>query len=234
MLKRIVLCLLALTTAIAPASAETSVFSETTVTVEDEWLDDGVPAFTLDIPGKRIAQSAGAQSVGLARFGVFSVRDGKTAELSGTVTTRTPQDFAAMLRAYPAISTLQITECDGTDDDEANLKLARMVRARGMTTYVPAFGSARSGGVELFLAGARRRADHGAEFAVHSWRDDEGYEASDFPISDAVHADYIRFYREMGMSDANAHAFYQLTNSVSFDDVLWLTKADLARFIPVE
>ena len=139
-----------------------------------------------------------------------------------------------MLRAYPAIATLQITECDGTDDDEANLALARMVRARGMTTFVPEYGSARSGGVELFLAGARRRADAGASFAVHSWRDEDGFEASDFPMSHAVHADYLRFYRDMGMTDANARAFYQLTNSVSFDDVLWLTKADLARFIPVE
>ena len=109
-----------------------------------------------------------------------------------------------------------------------------MVRARGLTTYVPSFGSARSGGVELFLAGARRRADHGAQFAVHSWRDEDGYEAGDFALSDPVHQDYIRFYRDMGMSDANARAFYQLTNSVGFDDVLWLSKADLARFIAVE
>ena len=223
----LILALFAAALPVAPAVAGTTIFTETTVTVEEEWLDDGTATFALDLPQTE-------HGAAVAHFGAFRVLDNRTAELTGTVTSDSPRHFAAMLRAYPAIITLQITDCDGTDDDEANLALARMVRARGMTTFVPEYGSARSGGVELFLAGARRRAAMGATFAVHSWRDEDGYEAGDFPMSDPVHADYLRFYREMGMTDANARAFYQLTNSVSFDDVLWLTKKDLARFIPVE
>ncbi len=215
--------------ATVPALADNASFIETTVTVEEEWLDEDVSPFSIDLDLPR--RELGAA---VADFGVFRVLNQTTVELTGTIGSETPRDFATILRAFPGITMLQITDCAGTDDDEANFTLARMIRARGMTTYVPSYGSARSGGVELFLAGARRRADTGASFAVHSWRDEDGYEAADFAMSDPVHQDYIRFYRDMGMTDANAKAFYQMTNSVGFDDVLWLTKTDLARFIAVE
>ncbi len=215
--------------AAAPVNAGSSAFLETNVTIEEEWLEDDFSPFAIDF-----GQPKRDVGVVVAQFGMFRVMDGTTVELTGIVGSNAPRDFAALLRAFPSVQTLQITDCAGTDDDEANFTLARMIRARGMTTYVPSYGSARSGGVELFLAGARRRADTGATFAVHSWRDEDGYEAGDFALSDPVHQGYIRYYREMGMSEANARAFYQLTNSVSFDDALWLTKADLARFISVE
>ena len=219
----------AATFAATPALASGGMFIETTITVEEEWLEDDISPFAIDLglPRRELG-------VAIAEFGVFRVIDQSTVEINGVVGSTAPRDFAAVLRAFPGITMLQITDCAGTDDDEANFALARMIRARGMTTYVPAYGSARSGGVELFLAGARRRADEGASFAVHSWRDEDGYEAGDFSLSDPVHQDYIRFYREMGMSEANARAFYQMTNSVGFDDVLWLTKDDLARYIPID
>ena len=226
---RILIACLATTFAAAPALASGGMFIETTITVEEEWLEDDVSPFAIDLglPRRELG-------VAIAEFGVFRVIDQSTVEINGIVGSTAPRDFASLLRAFPGITMLQITDCAGTDDDEANFALARMIRARGMTTYVPAYGSARSGGVELFLAGARRRADEGASFAVHSWRDEDGYEAGDFALSDPVHQDYIRFYREMGMSEANARAFYQMTNSVGFDDVLWLTKDDLARYIPID
>ena len=67
---------------------------------------------------------------------------------------------------------LEMIEAPGTEDDRANLRLGRLIRARGIATHVPAGGSVRSGGVELFLAGTRRIADPGAEFAVHAWADE--------------------------------------------------------------
>ena len=73
-----------------------------------------------------------------------------------------------------------MVECPGTDDDRANLRLGLMIHARGMTTHVPPGGSVRSGAVELFLAGAQRIADPGAEFAVHSWSDEFGLEPRDY------------------------------------------------------
>lgn len=38
----------------------------------------------------------------------------------------------------------------------------------------------------------------------------------------------------MGMDDASARAFYALTNSTPFDDVRYLTRDDMARFVAVD
>lgn len=164
----------------------------------------------------------------LARFGPFHVTGATTADMIGVVDSHTPRQFAAMLKAYPAIGTLRMIECPGSEDDEANLKLARMLRAARIETVVPAGGSVRSGAVELFLAGVRRRADSQAEFAVHSWRDSLGREADDLPPDDPVHSEYIEFYREMGLSEDRARQFYALTSSVAFDDALYVAPLHLA------
>ena len=81
-----------------------------------------------------------------------------------------------------------------------------MIRAAGIATYVPEGGSVRSGGVELFLAGAQRRADPRAEFAVHSWADVDGREATDYAATAPENAKYLAYYRQMGLSDAEACA----------------------------
>ena len=74
------------------------------------------------------------------------------------------------------------------------------------------------GGMRLFLAGADRQIDDGAEFAVHSWIDAHGRQPQDFSMNAAPNRMYLDFYREMGMSNAEARAFYNMTNSVSFKD----------------
>lgn len=169
-----------------------------------------------------------------SHYGPFRVVAHDRAELDGSISTETPQQFRALLNAYPEIRQIDFVECPGTDDDEANLAVARMIRKAGIATYVPSGGSVRSGGVELFLAGARRRADPEAEFAVHSWVDEDGMEPDDFAESDAVNQEYVRYYREMGMSEANARAFYAATNSVPHDDALYLKPVEIAAYLPFD
>lgn len=164
----------------------------------------------------------------LATFGPFRVTGPTSADMIGVVDSRSPAQFVAMLRAYPGIATLRMIECPGSEDDDANLDLARMLRRARIETVVPAGGSVRSGAVELFLAGVRRRADSQAEFAVHSWRDDLGREARDVPETDPVHRQYLDFYREMGMNEESARRFYALTNSVSYDDAVYLAPLQMA------
>lgn len=170
----------------------------------------------------------------LASFGPFHMVAPDRAELIGSVESETPAQFAALLHAFPTLKQIDMVDCPGTGDDGANLTLARMVRRHGVMTYVPEGGSVRSGGVELFLAGAQRRAAPSAEFAVHSWRDEDGYEASDFAADDPVHQEYIAFYREMGLSDAEARRFYAMTNSAPHDDALYLNSRDLARYVRLD
>lgn len=168
---------------------------------------------------------------GIARFGPFRVLDGSRAALVDVTDARSPAQFDAMLRAFPGISLIEMIDCPGTEDDRANLKLGRMIHARQITTYVPQGGSVRSGGVELFLAGAQRIADPGAEFAVHSWSDEDGREAKDYPADAPENRAYLDYYAEMGMTAAQAKAFYAMTNSVPFDDARWLTAQDMSKWV---
>lgn len=166
-----------------------------------------------------------------ASYGPFRVLEGNRAALVDVTDSRSPAQFSAMLRDHPGITTLELVECPGTEDDLANLRLGRMIRAAGLATHVPAGGSVRSGAVELLLAGKQRRIDDGAEFAVHSWMADDGREAHQFAASAPEHAGYLAYYREMGMADAQARAFYAMTNSVGFDDAKWLDANEMRRWL---
>lgn len=166
---------------------------------------------------------------GQAAYGPFRVLDDGRAALVDATDEASPSQFEAMLRDHPGIATLELIECPGTDDDVANLRLGRMIRARGLATHVPAGGSVRSGAVELFLAGARRSIDDGAEFAVHAWRDSEGYEPDDFAADSPYNRAYVDYYAEMGI--AQPQAFYDMTNAVPNDAARWLTAQDMRAWI---
>lgn len=261
LLRTALISLVAATLAFAPGHAATSITVETTVAYvliddgaaegdsfadtdfgPDADIDDAaISAALLDDdvlageaqPMRRFAPAPGLARAAIqgARFGPFTVVDGTTARMTGDVTSATPRQFAAMLAAYPALKRLELVDCPGSLDEEANLALARMVRRAGLSTHVPAGGSVRSGAVELFLAGVTRSAHPTAEFGVHSWRDQDGLEARDFPASHPVHAEYLDYYREMGMDAATARAFYAMTNATGFDAVRYLTKDDMARYV---
>lgn len=204
------------------------------------WTENGVTWTETTVvevyePGsERIAGIPRADVKGVASFGPFEVLDGTRAALVAETDSYSPADFQKMLRAYPGIRVLEMPDCPGTIDDHANLRLGRMIRARGLATLVPENGSVRSGAVELFLAGASRSAAPDAQFVVHSWIDDEGHEPDDFAASAPVNRAYVDYYREMGLGPDKASAFYALTNSVPNDQVLTLGTADLARYAALD
>lgn len=171
---------------------------------------------------------------GIAAYGPFRVLANGHAALVDVTDARSPAQFATLLREHPGVATLELIECPGTDDDRANLSLGRLIHARHIATHVPAGGSVRSGGVELFLAGDRRSADATAEFAVHSWQDENGRQPADFAADAPENRSYLDYYREMGMTAAEASAFYAMTNSVTFENAKWLTTAELARFVRLD
>lgn len=208
-----------------PAAAETVIYEtvEETVTYEQ-------------VGSERFVEAAQPAAIphGIARFGPFRVLDGTRAALVDVTDEASPALFSAMLRAYPGISLLEMIDCPGTEDDRANLAIGRMIRARGIATHVPSGGSVRSGGVELFLAGSRRIADPGAEFAVHSWMDEDGREAGDYPASAPENRAYTDYYREMGLAPAEASAFYAMTNSVPHAEARFLDAAEMGRWVRLD
>lgn len=209
-------------------------WSETTIeTVLNSGDDDGIDLkssrFSEITVSEQPSQGFAPSRPPIASYGPFHLVTADTVEMIGTVDSGTPRQFAALLAAHPAVRHLVMVECPGSIDEDANHILARAVRRAGLTTRVPDGGSVRSGAVDLFLAGVERSAAPSAEFGVHSWRDEDGYEASDFAAADPVHAEYLSYYREMGLSDAGARSFYALTNSVGFDSVRTLHASDMAH-----
>lgn len=171
---------------------------------------------------------------GTAVYGPFRVLDAGRAALVGITDERSPAAFAALLRDHPGIAVLEMIECPGTDEDRSNLRLGRMIRARGIATHVPHGGSVRSGAVELFLAGAQRSAEPGASFAVHAWMDQDGLEPGDYAMTAPENRAYIDYYRAMGMSAEEAGAFYAMTNAVPHGGARWLTAADMGRWVRLD
>ena len=228
-MRRFVILLLSLLAMAVPAHAEEAVVYEVIEeTVEiTEFVDEGGSE-------RFVGNAPAAIPQGLARFGPFRVLDGTRAAMVDATDSASPAQFQAMMAAYPGISMIEMIEVPGTEDDRANLKLGRMIRARGLTTYVPAGGSVRSGGVELFLAGKVRIAEPGAEFAVHAWADEDGREATDYPADAPENRAYVDYYVEMGMPAAQARSFYAMTNSVPNGDAKWLTGADMGKWVVLD
>ena len=211
---------------LSPAPA----FAQETATISVEVVQD-TPA--TDPGGERFVAEGSADAGDLraiASFGPFRVIDAARAALVDATDTATPRQFAQMLIAFPGLRTIEMVECPGTSDDTANLRLGRMIRRAGLDTYVPEGGSVRSGAVELFLAGKHRRADGGAQFAVHSWQDSDGFEPRDVAENDPVNLAYLAYYREMGLSEGQARAFYAMTNAVPHDEARWLSKDEFAQY----
>lgn len=178
----------------------------------------------------RYAQPVPAQrpAMALAQYGPFVVASPSVARMVGSTNGRSLREFEAMLRDFPGIKTLEMVEAPGTSNDIANLAIGRKIRAAGIATHVPRGGSVRSGAVELFLAGTARTMEDGATFAVHSWLDNHGREASDFSEDHPANRLYLDYYVEMGMSEKQARSFYAMTNSVPHASARWL-KADEMR-----
>lgn len=228
-MRRFVILLLSLFAVALPVHAEEVVVYqviEETVEVTEIVDEGGSERFVGNAPA--------AIPQGIARFGPFRVLDSTRAAMVDVTDSDSPAQFGAMMLAHPDIEVLEMIECPGTEDDRANLKLGRMIRAHGLTTHVPAGGSVRSGGVELFLAGKRRIADPGSEFAVHAWADVDGHEPTDYAEGAPENRAYVDYYIEMGMPEVRARAFYAMTNSVPNADAKWLTAGDMGKWVVLD
>jgi hypothetical protein len=199
------------------AAAASSVTTET-VEFEDD-IDDS------EGPPSIVPANANAQ------FGPFFVMSDTLVEMAGVVDSSTPGQFQRMMARFPGLTMLRMIECPGSEDDDANLILSRMLHQAGLSTHVPANGSIRSGAVELFLAGVHRTSEPGAQFGVHSWQDEYGREATDYPASDPVHQAYVNYYIAMGFPPAEARNFYAFTNHAApSSGVHYMTRAELAQY----
>ena len=147
--------------------------------------------------------------------------------LLGTVDSDSPSHVYDALKDSPGIRVVVLVNVPGSADDEANLKLGRMLRQAGISTYLPARGLVASGGVDLLLSGARRIVERGAMVGVHSWADSDGSSGDAIPREHPHHRLYLEYYQEMGVTQE----FYWFTlGAAPPEGMHWMTEAEMERY----
>lgn len=138
---------------------------------------------------------------------VFSLAPDSTSSLlmEGTIDCTTNTKLQAMLNSG-SIDTIIMVDVPGSEDDEANIAMAKIVSGQEITTVVPANGLIASGGVDLFLAGATRIVEFNGIVGVHSWADGDGAQGIALYRNDPdseQHRLYIDYYDQfvIGMRD---------------------------------
>lgn len=145
----------------------------------------------------------------------------------------TDTDSARVVRKlvndHPAVTQLVLQRMSGTQNADANLKIARDIRRFGLATHLEASSYIASGAVDLFLAGTQRTMECGAKIGVHSWAitGGDGQFSPESMGTDTRRRIQERFLRDMGFDPD----FYVFTRDAAGPNEIYiLTADDIARF----
>lgn len=164
-------------------------------------------------------------------FGIFKVSSNKEAvEMNGTIGSSSLANFDKLYSKYPSVKTINIKNCDGSSDDEINLRLSKKVYDLNIDIHLLDKAEIASGGVDFFLAGKKRTRGNNIKIGVHSWAGDN-VTATDFPVGHANHLPYINYYKSIGFTDAEAKDFYYFTiNAASSTSIHWMTEEEIKTY----
>lgn len=148
----------------------------------------------------------------------FSVK-GDTAIVNGGTDSRSYSEMKTFLNNNPDVRHLILRDMPGTTDAMTNLKIARMIRKRGITTHLQRRSRIASGAVDLFISGARRTMECGARIGVHSWSVDGriGPKRMGADYNQPVHEEFLA---DMGIDPA----FYVFTRDASEPENIYIMK----------
>lgn len=189
------------------------------------WIGVGAVALIVGcgaiVGGDMIAVTA----LNLVETTTFDV-DGPHLFMQGEINSKTLDQFNAVIAANPQITTL--VECDvpGSLDDDTMIPLTYRVRELGLATYLTAESIVASGGSDLFLGGATRLMEEGAQIGVHSWSDGVR-DAIDYPRDAPEHAANAGLIRDLLGDDA----FYWFTiEAAPAADIHWMQPGEIADY----
>jgi len=169
---------------------------------------------------------ASRPDVGLITFKV----DGSTAYVNGGTNSGSLFTFRQFLNDNPQIDSLILQNMPGTQDATTNLKIARLIRDRGLSVHLERRSFIASGAVDWFLAGKGRTMECGARIGVHSWSvrgDNFGIYSPDNLGWDDYRKHHETFLSDMGIDPA----FYVFTREAAPATSLHiLTPEDIKRF----
>ena len=164
--------------------------------------------------------------------GIFKVLVGDTVmEMNGDIVSQTLTHFNDITAAFPLVTRINMIECPGSDDDETNVKIGRIVYSKNMHIHISDNGYAASGAVDFFLAGTKRTLGANANLGVHSWADGNGTEGKDLPMNHPDHDLFLDYYLTIGMSSSDASDFYFFTlNAAPSNAIHWMTSAEIVQY----
>ncbi|BDS13844.1 hypothetical protein [Aureispira anguillae] len=164
--------------------------------------------------------------------GIFTVLQGDSILLmNGVINSNSLHNFNALYARFSSIKKIEIKTCEGSMDDETNLKLSKRVHELRLNTHLQDNGLIASGGVDFFLAGIQRSKGTNVTVGVHSWSDGGSIQATDFPVGHANHLPYINYYISIGFSQQWAEDFYYFTiNAAPASGIHNMTAAELQTY----
>jgi len=163
-------------------------------------------------------------------YGLFTVQDDSTAILNGVIRGNTLKKFEKLMKKHPDIQTLVMQDMPGSANDEVNVQLGRAVNARGLNTHIDDNGEIASGAVDLFLAGSERTAGANVKIGVHSWSNGD-QESTDFAEDATEHDLFINYYKDIGIRDSMARAFYFYTiHAAPAEGIHWMTETEMESY----
>lgn len=171
-------------------------------------------------------------NTGLRSKGIFKVLTGDTIiEMNGVIGSSSLNDFNTLYTSFPTVTTINIKNCDGSEDDQTNLLLSKKVYDIGINTHLLDNGIIASGGVDFFLSGIKRTKGTNTKIGVHSWSDGSGAQATDFAVGHANHLPYINYYVSVGFTQQLAESFYYYTiNAAVASSIHWMTDAEISSY----
>jgi len=168
----------------------------------------------------------------ITTFDIFTVQsDGTTVLMNGEIKDRTLFDFNSMLKGHPNIKLIQMGDVPGSSDDEINFQVGVSLREKGINIHILDDSEIASGGVDFFLAGVKRTCGVNTKLGVHSWSDDEGKQATNFPKSSDEHRANIKYYEDLGYSAEWAKDFYFFTiYAAPANNIHWMTEEEISKY----
>ncbi|WP_156137148.1 hypothetical protein [Vibrio caribbeanicus] len=177
---------------------------------------------------KSVFQSVCSEQLDPGEQALTFTVNGTTADLSGTICSGSPQAFAEMMNTHKNVSLLNFVKIEGSINDNANLILARQVRAKNLDSVIKSSGHIASGGTDLFVAGVKRTIVHGAKIGVHSWSNGDK-QATDYPKDSLVHQPYIDYYKDMGLPKPSEFYFFTIEQAPA-DGMYYMSEGELELY----
>ncbi len=150
-----------------------------------------------------------------------------TVYMKGVIGSDTLTVMQSLFNNYPQIKTIVMQNVPGSMDDDINLLASMEIRNRGIATHIPADGMVASGGTDMFLAGLKRTIESGAKLGVHSWSDDSGKAALDYPRDHQEHVKYLDYYKAIGI---NTDFYWYTLEAAPADNIHWMKEQEISQY----